>query len=54
MGRYQQRGGVNTKRVDELKYRDHVKREERGSVNRTPGKRHGQEHTEEEMPLKET
>lgn len=38
MGRYQQRDGVKTKRVDELKYRDHVKREERGSIKRTQGK----------------
>lgn len=54
MGRYQQRGGLRTKRVDELLYRGLVKGEERGSINRTPGNSHTQEHTEEEMPLKET
>lgn len=51
---YQQKGGAKTKKVDEFKYRDHVKREERGSINRTPGKSHTQVHTEEEMPLTKT
>lgn len=53
MGRYWQRTGVKTKKVDELKCRDHVKRKER-IHNRTLGNSHAQEHTEEETPPKET